>query len=357
MKIPRVTEQHGRYYYVQDLEERHRSGRPKQKWHKLTRVAEGEAALLTALGALLGEQTARGGNMKPLLEEFRKAQLGGLQAEVRKEYERMYGFIGEEFEEFNAADVEPGDVEQFLAEHFTGKLNSAGKFKALLSKFFSWCVRNSRTNVKVNPCREIRMTRPPKRKGRMTTSVYWTMYDNLTPMGRCFLELSYLTRQRPTEIRLLRESKINPDSAPGYIHFVPTKTEASSGEEVLVLITPEISACLDRARALRPAKKVTLLDRHRDPFIIQTQDGDGYSVHGIYHLWDNARQAAGLTGVTTRDVRPYALAAMKKLGFSEGEIQLAAAHTTFATTQGYLNQHRDRHSNARLPLPERPAKL
>jgi len=42
----------------------------------------------------------------------------------------------------------------------------------------------------------------------MNAAVYWSLYDALSPMGQCFLELMYLTRQRPTEIRLLRESQI-----------------------------------------------------------------------------------------------------------------------------------------------------
>ncbi len=52
MKLKRVVKQDGRYYYIQDLEQRNpKTGRPKQKWHKLTRVDAGELALLAALRA------------------------------------------------------------------------------------------------------------------------------------------------------------------------------------------------------------------------------------------------------------------------------------------------------------------
>lgn len=354
MKLKRVQESNGRYYYIRDLEERRASGKPKQKWIPLSRVDEGEAALHAALAALLGEPAERAGDLVTHLADFRKHHLPTLGSDtVRKEYGRMFDVIATAFEEFNAADVEPGDVEAFLSDNFAGKLNTAGKYKARLSTFFAWCVRNSRTGVKVNPCREIRLSRPPKQRGKMNAAVYWQLHGALPPMGRCFLELAFLTLQRPTEIRLLRESQINPPERPGYIHFLPTKTEESSGEEVYVPITPEIQASLDRARALRPQRKVELLDRRRDPFIIQTRAGDGYSKNGLYEIWRDACAATGTKGVTTRHIRPFAGAMAKKSGYTKEDVQLAYAHALMGTTEGYLDQHRERVSEVRLPLPER----
>lgn len=358
MKLKRVYVQNGRYFYVQDLEERNpKTGRPKQKWVPLTRVEQGDAALVKALDELLGRAPEQVGNMPALLNDFRAVHLPGLNSfEVRKEYERMYDVIAKGFRQFDAGDVEPGDVIKFLNDNFTGKQNTRGKYKARLSTFFSWCVLNSRTGVKVNPCREIQLSAPPKRRGKINSAIYWKLYDALTPMGQCFLELTYLSRQRPTEIRLLRESHIGPADFPDYIHFVPTKTEDSSGEEVHVLITPEIRACLDRTRALRPKKKVELLDRHRDPFIIQTREGDGYTKTGLYEVWRDALVKVGLQGrnITTRDIRSFALAQMERMGVDMREIQKVAAHSTIATTEGYLEQHRDRLSDVRMPLPNRP---
>lgn len=351
MTTTRVYLKAGRYYYVEDLEERNPlTGRPKQKWHKLTREDEGVAAMHSAMAALLGRPAESSGNLPKLLVEFKGVHLPGLTFDVRKEYGRMYAVIAAAFNEFDASQVTPGDVIKFLSDNFTGKPTARGQYKARLSTFFSWCVLNSHTGVSVNPCREIRLSSPPKRKGRMNAAVYWALHDNLTPMGRCFLELTYLTRQRPTEIRLLRESQIGQER----IRFVPTKTEDSSGEEVEVLITPEIAAALDRARALRPKRKVELLDRRRDPYIIQARDGEHYSKNGLYEVWRDACNAAGLRGVTTRDIRSYALSQMERMGFDVREIQKAAAHTNMATTEGYLDQHRDRHSDARLLPPERP---
>lgn len=94
----------------------------------------------------------------------------------------------------------------------------------------------------------------------------------------------YLTRQRPTEIRLLRDSHIGPEAFPDYTHFVPTKTEDETAEEVHVRITSEIRAVIARARAMRKAKKVVDLRRREDPFVIQTRTGEGYTKNGLYEV-------------------------------------------------------------------------
>ena len=356
MKIPRVHASHGRWYFLEDLAERNpKTGRPRQKRHPLSRVDQGEVALLEALATLkarLGELPAEPKGMAADLQAFRDTHLRTLTHDVRKEYERMLDVVAEAFAEFDTPQVTPADVLAFLNDNFADKPTARRAYKARLSTFFAWCVLKG--TIAVNPCREIKLQAPPKRRGRMTDTLFWAIHDALPPMGRCFLELVYLTRQRPTEIRLLRESKIGDT----HIDFKPTKTTRSSGAEVEILITPEIRAALDRARALRPKSKVEELARHRDPYLIQTRDGDHYTKTGLYEVWRDAiaivaKDHPKARGVTTRDVRPYALAKMEQAGYSLREIQLAAAHTDVSTTEGYLNQHRSAVSDAVIYLPGR----
>ena len=348
MKISRVYTKDGRYYYVEDLLDRHpRTGRPKQKWHKLTRVDQGEPALLESLKAFLGDAPTRTGNMPRLLREFMTTHGAGLTFGVRKEYERMVDVIADEFEHFNVTDVRPSDVLTFLKSNFSDKPTTLRHYKARLSTFFSWCVLAE--HLEINPCREIKVARPPRRKGRMNAERFWAIHAALTPMGQCFAELTFLTFQRPTEIRLLRESQIGDT----HIRFTPTKTEHSTGDEVEILITPEIRAALDRARALRPKQKITVLAKRRDPYLIQARDGDRYSKNGLYEVWRDAVTAANCAGVTTRDIRPFALATLEAAGCDLREIQKVAVHSTSATTEGYLDQHRDRLSSVAIPLPQK----
>lgn len=345
MKITRVYPKNGRWYYAEDLEELGKNGRPKQKWHGLTRIDEGDAALTAKLAEILGEVKVEDGGMKAHLEEFKKVHLPTLSPLAQKEYERMYAVIGKAFARFDSPEVEAGDVEKFLT-NFANKPNTRGKYKARLSTFFSWCVRNSHTGVKINPCREIRLSGPLKKRGKMTAAIFWAYHDALTELGKCVLTLCYLTRQRPKDIRLLRESNIGPE----YIDFTPFKTIKSTGAEVRVRRTQDIDYWLDRARSLRPKLRVSPID----PYIIQSRTGEAYSKNGFYELWRDAGDKNGHKGVTTLHIRPYALSAMEELGAEVRVIQKAAAHASITTTEGYLEQHRENLSDFRLPLPDRP---
>lgn len=352
MKITRVVQKNGRHYYIQDLEARNPvTGRPRQRWHKLTRADQGEPALLEALRQLLGQAEEAVGNMPALIKDFQTVTFIDITAGVKAEYERMCGKIAIAFKKFDADEVEPGDIEQFLNENFQGRQNSKIKFKAMLSSFFAWCTRNSRTKVKFNPCREITLSAPVKRKGKMSAEVYWKLHDALPPMGQCFLDLLYFSKQRPTEIRLLRESQISN----GRIDFEPTKTRDSSGAHASMVITPEMQRALDRARDLRRARnakrKVTAI---RDEFIIQNRTGDGYHTDGLYSMLRAAVKRAGIKGVNWRHLRPFALSTMEKAGYSLRQIQDAGMHKSITTTEVYLDQHRERVLDAPIPLPERP---
>lgn len=356
MRIKRVYPKNGSWHYVEDLDERNpRTGRPLQKWHKLSRIDAGDAALHQALADFHGKKLERG-NMKALIADFSKDHFPTLKGfEVRKEYERMFGVIGEAFADFDAAEVEPGDVVKFLNDNFAKKRTARRAYKARISTFYSWCVQNQKkTGVTVNPCREIKLAAPPKRKGKMSWERYWKMFDALPEIGQIYLELSYLTPQRPTELRLLRESAVLQDR----IRFEPTKTEDSSGEYVEVLRSARINQLLRRLRELRAdrlaARKVIPLEEQRDPYLMVTEDGTRFSKTGLNSMWRRARDRAKLPEVTTRDIRPFALSQMEKAGHRVEKIREAAVHTTTAQTEEYLNQHRERFSTIVLATPRRP---
>ena len=339
-RIPRVYPKHGSYYYLQDLEERSpKTGRPKQRWHKLTRIDEGEAALHSALAIFFSEDRSK--NMPALLKQF-VATLTHLAPGVRREYERMYGVVAKAFVEFDVDQVLPGDVLDFL-ESFKDKPTTRTSYKARLSTFFSWCVVHA--HMSINPCREIRLQKPPKRKGTLDAGKFWAIYDALPPIGQCFLMLLFLTRQRPTEIRLLRENQIGPT----HIHFAPTKTTKSSGEEAFIKISPQIQTELDRARRLAKVKTLP----GSSAYLIQTTGGTAYTKTGLHSMWRRACEQAGVSGITTRDIRPYALKAMETAGYDLKEIQLSATHSERGQTEGYLNQYRDRVSDAVILPPKR----
>lgn len=343
-----IATKSGRYYWRQFL-----AGR-KQRWVALTRVEEGEAALLAKLAELRAraDQAAHQGNLPELVREF-QASLA-LRPEVAKEYARIYSYVAKRFADFDVDQVRPRDVLDFLAK-WADKPTMRRAYKSRLSQFFAWCVLTG--YMQANPCREIRLPKLPRRRGRLDVGAFWKIHDALPAKWQCFLALMYLTGQRSTEVRLLRESAIGPER----IRFEPTKTRGSSGEHVEVVITPEIRAELERARAIRDDERrrrekratVVALIQRGDELLFTGKKGRLYTRWALRCAWHEARKTAGLTGITSKDVRPFSLSAMEKAGYSLEAIRRAAAHTTTAMTEHYLNQHRERVSEARLQMPTR----
>jgi integrase len=355
LKIKRVYAEHGRYYYLQDLEQTKPTGKPWQKKHPLTRVSEGEAALLNALAEFLGTMNAQGekvGNIGGAIDGYLKVHLPELKnGNSKKDQERMFGVIKQAFAEFDVDQIAPGDVLTFL-NGWADKPTARRAYKARLSGFFGWCVISRL--CRENPCRELKLKQPPKRKATIKSpAIYHAIRDALPPIGQCFLDLCFLTTARPTEIRVLRESQIYD----GVLHFLPSKTEQSSAATVDWPITPEIEAVLKRARSLNKLQAVG----RGDASVIQTRDGSRYSATGLFSMWKRARteaeqKVAGCAKVTTRDIRPYALTSAEKAGARIEDLRKAAAHTTTATTEGYLDQYRQVVSPIRMTLPQRPNK-
>lgn len=351
--IKRVHPKGASWYYVEDLDEINpKTKRPKQKWNRLCRIAAGASALHDALATFHGKPVDAG-NMKARVEEFGRVHFRTLKSlEVRKEYERMFAVIGEAFADFDDHEILPGDVLDFLNDNFSEHRTARRAYKARLSTFFGWAVLKN--YVKTNPCREIKLKLPPKRKGKMNAEVYWKMHDALPEIGRLFLELTYVSRQRPTEIRLLRESHVLQNR----IRFEPTKTEDSSAEYIEIVRSPRINKIIARLRELRAerlkGRKVIPLDEQRDPYLLLSEDGTPFTKSGLNTVWRRGREKAKVGKVTTRDIRPFALSEMEKAGHPVEKIREAAAHTTTGQTDAYLNQHRERYSDFVLPAPKRP---
>lgn len=344
MKIKNVRAKHGRYYLLTSSEERSAStGRYKRQWLALTRVADGEAALHAKLAELLGADAQAGGNFCALLETFQAEHLAQLSQSAREEYRRNYAVIGKAFAEFDVDQVTTPDVRKFLFDNFAEAHTARRAYKARLSTFFRWCIFNGHATI--NPA-SFWLKQPPKRAPRVDAAVFHRLRDALPAIGQVFIDLLYLTQQRPTEIRRLRWSQVSG----GLIKFRPTKTERSSGVNVSVPITPELAAVLERAKQLGKIKPIA----RGDAFVLQSRGGGRFSVTGLHSMWRRACIAIDLHGVTTRDVRPFALTEAERQGYRIEDLRKAAAHTTIGTTEGYLAQYRDVESSIRLALPEKP---
>jgi len=347
MKISRVTQKHGRHYYVQDMEERNpETGRPRQKWHRLPRVTDGDKALLDALSALLGTVPGDGhGNMKARIAEYLKVKLPELTVNVRTEYQRILDKIGAAFVEFDVDEVRPGDVLEYLNKEFADKPGAKRHYKARISGFFSWCILQGLCQV--NPCSEVKLKRIPRRRTKWTDKLFHDVRDRLSPMHRCYHDLSFLLYQRTTDVRLLKRSQIGD----GVIHFEPSKTIRSSGKEVDIPITPAIQAVLDGAAEISRKWKVVCA------YVVHTRGGTPYTPTGVYSAYKRADEdihgKENRIGLNPKALRPYAVTCAKKQGYDIGQLQVGLAHTSVRTTEGYVHQHEVPLSRVNLDLPRK----
>lgn len=296
------------------------------------------------------------------IARFKSEYLKTLAPSTQPEYERLLDLAADDFADFEIADVRPTDIARSVKNLYAGRPTAARSYKARLSTFFRWCVEEGLCSS--NPCREIWLKAPPKRDryigddelGRIRA---WLLRgdDGLpTPAGemaRIFVELCYLTIQRPTDIRRLMWSQVREDG----IAFKPTKTAGSSGAKVVVPLTPALRDVLERARAFRPAKRREG-ERERKAiasvYVVRTIDGSPYTMSGIRSAWQRACRRAKVENATIKDLRAKALTDARRAGYDLNALQLAAAHSSVTTTEGYVRRFDEPVSTVQLALPALP---
>lgn len=152
---------------------------------------------------------------------------------------------------------------------------------------------------------------------------------------QCFIDHCYPAIQRSTEIRALlwKQDPTDPfgyswvDRKAGVLHFVPSKTEDSSGEVVDWPPPPEIDAVLKRAQALMPQ----LVQR----YVIHDEHGQLKTDGALRDAWEGAKKRAGLDHMsyTIKDNRAKAMTDAKKLGYDIDALQAAGAHAAREMTE------------------------
>lgn len=355
-KYPRVYSSDGSWYWVEPR---------TNKWIRLCKLTDSETVLVERLAQerKKHERPEGTGDMRPLIDEYVRKH----RAQHKEKAWPKYGdYAGNGFRNVNVADIEPGDVNAWLKKKYDGKLSMQRVMRAFLSGFFQWCIDERKRTT--NPCKEVKLKKPKARSvyitdehfARIRTALLTYTYvvhkdtpkeKTITgkvqtgPMMQCFFDLCYLTAQRSTDIRSLTWAQV--DHETGVIHFLPSKTEDSSGAAVDWPITPEIAAVLDRVRELDGVQRIGKLP------VIHALDGKPYGATAVRSAWDRACERAGLTdaGYTVKDIRAKAATDAKRAGYDLDEIMTALAHTDTKTTEIYLKQRDVALSNLRLAVP------
>jgi integrase len=189
----KVHEKNGRYYYVH-----------QRKWHKLTRVDEGEPALT---GALLKF------HLKPvtygqLFELFIAEGLKSLAPSTRPEYERhLRNRLTPIFGHMLIDTLDSAMVAQYLQLRFDQKRPVTGnRERATLASALSWGMRFG--HCRLNPCIGVRRNTETPSNVYVTDEKLKAAVDR-APAAMCnILAVAYLTGLRQTDLRKLRRHQV-----------------------------------------------------------------------------------------------------------------------------------------------------
>ncbi|WP_408120649.1 tyrosine-type recombinase/integrase [Caballeronia grimmiae] len=306
------------------------------------------------------EAPAGVGDAGPLIDRYIAEK--GPELKSEKSWARIGRYARNALRDADVAKIEPGDIADVLA-FWDGKATMQHHVRSFLSGFFYWCVK--KRLALMNPVRDIKIKAPKRRKvyipdghflairAALATFSY-ERADGKTIIGRnsagammqCFVDLCYLTAQRSTEIRTLKWSQI--DRNAGVIHFLPSKTEDSSGAAVDFAITPEIDAVLNRIREIDGRPRIG------DANVIHNRKGEPYASTAFLAAWDRAMKRIGLGDqpYTIKDIRAKALTDAKRAGYDIKELMVAAAHTREQTTHIYVKQRDIPVSHVHLQMPK-----
>ena len=357
----RVYVRYGSYHWVRHTDE---------KWIKLCRVGEGQTRMLERLAEERRkvEVDCNEGSFARLVTVYMDEHIAQYAESFRKEWRRRGEDVRKAFPTHDIEEPDTGDIEEFLKSNWPEKLPTQRAMKGWLSKFFSWAVR--RRYRTTNPCREVQVRKPKVRRVYISHADFLAIRRALAvytyertrrgkvekvqakvPTGeemQVLVDLCYLTCQRSTDIRNLRWSQV--DEPAGVIHFVPSKTEDSTGEPVDWPITPEIAAVLKRAKELRASRKVQKLG---DDYVLTDMHGKQKTAAACRAAWREAMARAGLAekDYTIKDIRAKAMTDASKAGYDLDALQVAGAHADRSTTQGYIKQREVPVSTVRLQLP------
>ena len=323
------------------------------QWIRLCKMAQGEARMLERLATekRKREGRARVGNTGPLIDQYVAVKRHAHQEKAWPSYGR---YARNALRNLNVEQIDAPIVAQML-RYWKEKLSMQRVMRAFLSGFFQWCIEEG--HAKMNPCRELKLKKPKARAVYITDEHFAQIRAHMLrdaksaqvptgPMMQCFVDLCYLTAQRSTDIRALRWSQI--DRAAGVIHFLPSKTEDSSGAGVDFTLTPEIEAVLDRVR------KIDARPRIGDLPVIHARNGKPYEATAVRSAWNRAVERAQLSeyGYTVKDIRAKALTDAERAGYDIKALMITAAHTNERTTQIYLKQRDMPISHVRLKVPK-----
>lgn len=207
LSIPGVTEKDGRYYKI-----------IKNKWHALSRIDEGENALLRAVYEL---DPVRPGTIGELINMYRAAGMTELKPATRADYEKILPRLDHHFGKMRIGRLRSSQVAVFLETRRKAGKGSvrANREFAVLSSVHKFGMRQGW--VEFNPCHGVSRNKERPRKHYVTDAEFLKVFHKTPEAFQDLISFAFLTGIRMTDIVALKRSEhLKPEG----IHFVESKT-------------------------------------------------------------------------------------------------------------------------------------
>jgi len=164
--------------------------------------------------------------------------------------------------------------------------------KSVLSTMLSWACSNLiDIGITNNPIYRIKLEIDKSQNERyVTDSEYLQQYDMATPVAQCFFEVTYLCASRGIEARHLRESDDQGDRL--YIN------RRKGSKPTFIRVSDRLRAALDRAKSLRPQRKIVRINEDRH--IFENRKGNPFTHDSFQSMMGRLRdkmKKAGLGAV------------------------------------------------------------
>jgi integrase len=284
MRLPRgVYVKSGRYYRVHS-----------NRWHALTRVAEGEAALLTALAMLRPGTTPK--TISDLLAAFLAAGMTELAPATRRQYARAAGAaLLPAFGHMRIVALTTAKVARYLEQRkIDGRGPSGNRERAVLSAAYEFGLR--RGYCESNPCRGVRRNREVPRRHYVRDATLRQAIDSAPAQFAELLSAAYLTGMRQGDLVALRRDQLTPAG----IEF----TEAKTGRQRLIEWSPTlrriVQGAIERAdeladRRKHPVPAVVFTNRFGRPWGVWAIQSERRRQNHDFHFHDLRGKAASDT--------------------------------------------------------------
>ena len=226
MALPRgVHVKNGRYYRVR-----------RNKWIPLSRVDEGEAALVEALARLPVESAPT--TIADLLTAYVGHGMRDLTAETRREYTRMVtATLVPVFGAMRPDTLTTAHVARFLETRKQAGCPTMGnRERAVLSSAYEFGLRQGW--VQANPCRGVRRNKEKPRRRYVETVELQADVDRAPLQFARLMYAAYLTGLRQGDLRALTRACVRPDG----LHV----TEGKTGHQRVIAWSAELRRLVEQ---------------------------------------------------------------------------------------------------------------